>query len=91
MYDLFPAHTLISTCLCFPAVLIHCGAGVSRSASLCIAFLMRDRRITAHEALQLVKERRSIAEPNDGFWRMLCALEAPLGLQQRYCNCPLYL
>lgn len=66
------------------AVLIHCGAGVSRSASLCIAFLMRDRRITAHEALQLVKERRSIAEPNDGFWRMLCALEGPLGLQQRY-------
>lgn len=66
------------------AVLVHCGAGVSRSASLCIAFLMRDRRMTAHDALQLVKERRSIAEPNDGFWRMLCALEGALGLQQRY-------
>ncbi|EFN52440.1 hypothetical protein CHLNCDRAFT_138968 [Chlorella variabilis] len=66
------------------AVLVHCGAGVSRSATLCIAYLMRKHRWSAQRALELTKARRSLVAPNDGFWRTLCALEAQLGIAERW-------
>jgi protein-tyrosine phosphatase len=65
------------------AVLIHCGAGVSRSATLCIAYLMRKLSWTAEKARAHCKLRRSLTNPNDGFWRSLCALEVALGLAER--------
>ncbi|KAI3430229.1 hypothetical protein D9Q98_004826 [Chlorella vulgaris] len=65
------------------AVLVHCGAGVSRSATLCIAYLMRKHRWSAQKALDYCKSRRSLVAPNDGFWRTLCALEAQLGIAER--------
>ena len=65
------------------AVLVHCGAGVSRSAALCMAYLMRKFQWPASQARAHCLQRRSILMPNDGFWRSLCALEAQLGIQQR--------
>eukprot|EP00884_Botryococcus_braunii_P013251 jgi/Botrbrau1/21927/Bobra.0249s0051.1 len=65
------------------AVLVHCGAGVSRSASICIAYLMRKLSWTAERARAHCKNRRSYVNPNDGFWRCLCAFEAVLNLPQR--------
>lgn len=65
------------------AVLVHCGAGVSRSATLVIAHLMRSRGWSAERALAHVTAARSVAAPNDGFWRAVCALESRLGLAQR--------
>lgn len=44
-------------------VLVHCMAGVSRSATLVIAFLMRSRTISFTEAFSLVKSRRKIVPP----------------------------
>ena len=64
-------------------VLVHCGAGVSRSAALCIAHLMQRHRWGATRALEHVTQRRAIVKPNDGFWRALCTLEAELGLAGR--------
>ena len=64
-------------------VLVHCGAGVSRSASLCIAYLMRKYNWPASKAKAHCVQRRSIVMPNDGFWRALCAFETQLGIQQR--------
>ncbi|KAK9816993.1 hypothetical protein WJX72_007967 [[Myrmecia] bisecta] len=65
------------------AVLVHCGAGVSRSAALCIAYLMRRFQWSAAKARSFCHERRSLVAPNDGFWRSLCALEGQLGIANR--------
>jgi hypothetical protein len=65
-------------------VLVHCGAGVSRSATLAMAYLMRAQRVSAAKARAQVAALRSCVCINDGFWRTLCALEAPLGLSDRW-------
>lgn len=49
------------------AVLVHCYFGVSRSATVIIAYLMKKYKITYHEAFEQVKSRRSIVFPNQGF------------------------
>lgn len=49
-------------------VLIHCNAGVSRSVSIAIAWLLYKRICTEfEEALQLIRKTRAAARPNDGF------------------------
>ena len=53
------------------ALFVHCSRGVSRSASLCIAYLMRKEGWTAQKARALVEERRPIVLPNEGFWKCL--------------------
>lgn len=47
-------------------VLVHCGAGVSRSATLLIAYVMRRHGLTRQGALQFCQKRRSVTLPNDG-------------------------
>ena len=81
---MLPAHEFIEAARAAGhAVLVHCGAGVSRSAALCIAHLMRRHSWTAARALDHVKTRRSIVQPNDGFWHALCTLEAAIGVADR--------
>ncbi|KAJ9270964.1 hypothetical protein DTO212C5_2909 [Paecilomyces variotii] len=55
------------------SVLIHCAMGKSRSATICIAFLLhRDRHTTNPEAaLALIREGRPLCEPNEGFMQQL--------------------
>lgn len=57
------------------AVLVHCNAGVSRSASVCIALVMRDTKCTYDEALAAVRRARSVVAPIRGFERQLRQLE----------------
>ncbi|KAG5875687.1 Dual specificity protein phosphatase MPK-4 [Gonioctena quinquepunctata] len=49
------------------AVLVHCYFGVSRSASIVIAHIMKKYQITYHEAFERVKAKRKIVFPNQGF------------------------
>ncbi|KAG2450344.1 hypothetical protein HYH02_004849 [Chlamydomonas schloesseri] len=64
-------------------VLVHCGAGVSRSATLVMMYLMRRNAWPAARASAYVAERRSVVAINDGFYMTLCALEPQLGIAER--------
>ena len=52
-------------------ILVHCAAGVSRSASFTIAYLMRKKGMGFEEAHKLVKEKRKIIRPNSYFVEQL--------------------
>ncbi|XP_017513468.1 dual specificity protein phosphatase 14 [Manis javanica] len=60
------------------ATLVHCAAGVSRSATLCIAYLMKVHNVCLLEAYNWVKARRPVIRPNVGFWRQLIDYERQL-------------
>ncbi|KAF7638010.1 hypothetical protein Mgra_00002463, partial [Meloidogyne graminicola] len=48
-------------------VLIHCNAGISRSTSIVIAYLIHSKKMTVNQALEHIRTQRPIARPNDGF------------------------
>ncbi len=52
-------------------VLIHCQSGISRSATIVIAFVIKAYRLPLMEAYKLVYEKRNAINPNDGFFRVL--------------------
>nr|CAB3490840.1 unnamed protein product [Digitaria exilis] len=56
-------------------VLVHCFAGVSRSASIIVAYLMRSEQKSLEEALESLKEINELACPNDGFLDQLKLFE----------------
>ena len=57
------------------AVLVHCVAGVSRSASVVIAWLVTHEQRTLRDAVSVVRAARPVAMPNVGFWRALRGIE----------------
>uniref|UniRef100_A0A914ULA9 Protein-tyrosine-phosphatase n=1 Tax=Plectus sambesii TaxID=2011161 RepID=A0A914ULA9_9BILA len=59
-------------------VLVHCVAGVSRSASLCLAYLTKYRCKSLRDAYHLLSSTRPMVRPNLGFWRQLIAYEQDL-------------
>jgi len=58
--------------------LVHCVAGISRSSTLCIAYLMRYEGLSLLASHQLVKTSRPIIRPNNGFWKQLIDYEKRL-------------
>jgi hypothetical protein len=59
-------------------VLVHCIAGVSRSATIVIAHLVAARGMSLLDAAGLVKAKRKVVLPNRGFFAELVALEREL-------------
>ncbi|XP_030884166.1 dual specificity protein phosphatase 13 isoform X1 [Leptonychotes weddellii] len=75
-----PVAQYIRTALSVPQgrVLVHCAMGVSRSATVVLAFLMICENMTLVEAIQTVQAHRDIC-PNSGFLRQLQVLDNRLG------------
>lgn len=63
-------------------IFIHCAAGVSRSASFTVAFLMKKMQLSFQEALEFVRKGkgRKYANPNSGFRSQLAQYEERLAL-----------
>lgn len=69
------------------AALVHCYAGISRSATICIAYLMWRENLSLGAAYSLVHDARSVVQPNDGFRIQLQIFEslgADLGKLDEY-------
>eukprot|EP01012_Entosiphon_sulcatum_P034289 TRINITY_DN4346_c0_g1_i1.p1 TRINITY_DN4346_c0_g1~~TRINITY_DN4346_c0_g1_i1.p1 ORF type:complete len:361 (+),score=103.12 TRINITY_DN4346_c0_g1_i1:214-1296(+) len=62
------------------SVIIHCFAGVSRSATMTTMYLMQRLRRPVDEILALVKASRPAINPNPGFMRQLLEYEEQLGI-----------
>ncbi|XP_017143354.1 dual specificity protein phosphatase 18 [Drosophila miranda] len=58
--------------------LIHCVAGVSRSASLCLAYLIKHAGMSLREAYTHVQSIRPQVRPNSGFFQQLRRYEQQL-------------
>ena len=50
---------------------MHCHAGVSRSASIVIAYIIRKNRLDFDDAFKMVQEKRPVVYPNKGFTKQL--------------------
>ena len=56
-------------------VYVHCAMGISRSASVVIAYLMYKNKMSYDEAFDEVKNKRSVISPNTGFQEQLKKFE----------------
>ncbi|XP_071502133.1 dual specificity protein phosphatase 1-B-like [Diadema antillarum] len=59
-------------------VLVHCHAGISRSATICLAYLMKVRQIRLEEAFEFVSSVRTVISPNLAFMLQLLRYENEL-------------
>jgi len=59
-------------------VLVHCQAGVSRSSTLTIAYIMKHSQMNMMDTFKFVKNRRSIIAPNFNFMGQLLEFETHL-------------
>lgn len=56
-------------------VLVHCHAGISRSATVCIAYLMYKNNDSLEKAFDHVRSRRGVISPNLNFMQQLQEFE----------------
>ena len=56
-------------------VLVHCQAGISRSPTIVVAYLMKVNKLTFNSATKMVLNIRSFIEPNFSFTNQLLDYE----------------
>jgi protein phosphatase slingshot len=52
-------------------ILVHCKKGISRSASVVLAFIMKEKGWSLDESFEFVKNKRNCIRPNSGFLKQL--------------------
>lgn len=57
-------------------ILVHCMAGISRSASLLIYFFMKKYNLNYVDAEKILRDRRPIVNPNPGFRAQLLSYQS---------------
>jgi protein-tyrosine phosphatase len=72
------AFTIISEGLEKGNVYVHCFAGISRSSTIVISYLMKKYGWSLAEAYSLTKKKRKYVDPNPGFMRELRRYEKQL-------------
>ncbi|KAK6174230.1 hypothetical protein SNE40_017549 [Patella caerulea] len=68
-------------------VLVHCHAGVSRSVTICLAYLMFKSHLSLDLAYEHVRDRRSIIDPNLNFMQQLRRYESELRVSHSLKGC----
>lgn len=68
-------------------ILVHCLAGISRSVTVTVAYLMQKLNLSLNDAYDLVKRKKSNISPNFNFMGQLLDFEKSLGLS-RGSQCP---
>lgn len=79
------SNAFIRSALCGPRrakVYVHCYAGVSRSATLVIAYLMCYSEMSLKEAMRTLRRARPAICPNTGFMQQLEVYEQRLALER---------
>jgi len=61
-------------------ILVHCFAGASRSITVVAAYLMKKCKLSAIDALKMVKSKRAQANPNPGFIIQLIKYQSKLSI-----------
>ncbi|XP_044533172.1 dual specificity protein phosphatase 6 isoform X2 [Gracilinanus agilis] len=61
-------------------VLVHCLAGISRSVTVTVAYLMQKLNLSMNDAYDIVKMKKSNISPNFNFMGQLLDFERTLGL-----------
>lgn len=59
-------------------VLVHCLAGISRSVTVMLAYLMAHKQLTLNEAYNMVLKRKANIDPNFHFMQQLHSFEKQL-------------
>jgi len=69
-------------------VFVHCHAGISRSATICIAYIMKTMQWDLSRAYEFVKQRRPCISPNLHFMGQLLEFQKRLlsGTQEEQSN-----
>lgn len=57
-------------------VLVHCEAGISRSPTICMAYIMRTQQLRLDAAFDIIKQRRDVVSPNFSFMGQLLQFES---------------
>lgn len=71
-------------------VIVNCYAGVSRSSTIVIAFLIAKKKFSLKDAINFVRMKRNIIQPNENFIKQLSILESQLlkmNLSEDNMNC----
>ena len=69
-------------------MLVHCHAGVSRSATICLAYLIACYNVSLSDAFRYVKHRRNVISPNFSFMGQLQKLETDVA-SKKSANLPI--